>query len=497
MLKLSLYTALLIIFSGSLNIGLSQTVGDALRYSTLIPGGTARVIGAGSSFGAMGGDFGVLTLNPAGLGDYRSSELVFSFSFNSGNTDSQLQGSIVQNTNHSTQPNIENLGLVFHNSPRSGILVTSNFAVGLQQYVSYNENFAYNGQTEGSITERFQDLADGLYPEELDLFEASLAEVTGAIFDLDNDGFYESDFIESDIVNKSQTVDRAGQINELVFGWGGKFVNNINFGFSIGVPFVSFEEEKNYFETDPGDAIPFFNNLSFTERLTTSGTGINFKAGIGYSIKRVIRLGLSYQSPSYIKLEDNFSTALTYSFTDTGAPETFDDVSPDGVFEYRLKTPSRTRGSIGALLDIGDVKGFINLDAEYVNYPGNSFNLTAFSDDPGELAFQEALNADIEDQLQSAVNINLGTEIVYKKMRVRGGIGLLGDPTQASGEESRKVFSGGLGFRGERVFVDASYQVRDTEESYVPYRLNNLDRIQNVENSSTVSKFTVTVGYKL
>ncbi|MDA8693333.1 hypothetical protein N9L92_04660 [Saprospiraceae bacterium] len=497
MMKLILSTLSIYICTVSINVGFSQTVGDALRYSTLIPGGTARVIGAGSSFGALGGDFGVLTINPAGLGDYRSSELVFSFSFNSGNTDSQLQGSNLQNTGHSTQASIENLGLVFHKSPVSGPLVTSNFAIGLQQNISFNENFAFNGQTEGTITERFQDLADGLYPEELDNFEAGLAFDTGAIFDLDNDGFFESDFIESDIVNKSQTVDRSGQINELIFAWGGKFTNNINFGLSVGVPFVSFEEEKNYFENDPNDDIPFFNNLRFTERLTTSGTGVNFKAGIGYTLKRVLRLGFSYQSPTFFKLEDSFNTDLEYGFTDMGVTQDTIALSPDGLFEYRLRTPSRTRASIGGLLDFGDVKGFVNLDAEYVNFGANDFNLTAFTDDPGEAAFEEALNADVEDQLQSAVNINIGTEFVYKKMRVRGGVGFLGDPTQASGEDSKKIFSGGLGYRDERVFIDASYQIRDTEENYVPYRLINSAREQNVSNTSTVSKFTVTIGYKL
>ncbi len=497
-MKLISSTLSVYILSALFSIGLSQTVTDALRYSTLIPGGTARAIGAGSSFGAMGGDFGVLTINPAGLGDYRSSEIVFSLSFNSGNTASQLLSSTAQETNHTTQPNIENLGLVFHHSPVSGPLVTSNIAIGLQQYNSFNQNFAFNGQTQGSITERFLDLAGGFYPEEFDQFEAGLAWESGAIFDLDNDGIYESDFIDSDFVNKSQEVNRSGQINELVIAWGGKFVNNLNFGVSVGIPFVSFEEEKTYFENDPADAIPFFENLSFTERLSTSGSGINFKAGLGYTIKRVIRLGIAYQSPSFIKLDDNFDTRLQYTFTDTADPETIESVSPDGRFDYRLRTPARITGSIGSLLDFGDVKGFLNVDGQYVNYGANKFNLTAFSDAPGEQAFQDALNAEISEELQSVININIGTEIVYKKMRVRGGVGLLANPNQVNTtDESRKIYSGGIGYRGERFFIDGSYQRRSTTENYIPYTILNTDRLQNVSNNSQVSKFTITVGYKI
>jgi len=495
----------LYILSALFSLCISQTVTDALRYSTLIPGGTARAIGAGGSFGAMGGDFGVLTINPAGLGDYRSNEIVFSFSFNAGNTNSQLLSSTGQSTSHVTQPNIENLGLVFHKSPSRGPLVTSNFAVGLQQYNSFNQNFAFNGQTQGSITERFLDRTidsngELLLPGEIDDFEAGLAFDTGAIIFNDdniNDPFYISDFFDDDVVNKSQEVNRSGQINEVVIAWGGKFVNNINFGLSVGIPFVSFEEEKTYFENDPGDVIPFFDNLSFTERLSTSGSGINFKAGLGYTLKRVLRLGLAYQSPSFIKLDDNFDTQLQYAFTD-GIP--FDTIafSPDGRFDYRLRTPSRITGSVGGLLDFGDVKGFINLDGQYVNYGANKFNLTAFNDNPGEAAFQEELNTQISEELQSVVNINIGAELVYKKIRLRGGVGILGNPNQVNtADESRKIYSGGLGFRGERFFIDASYQRRSITENYVPYRVFNADKLQNVSNESQVSKFTVTVGYKL
>ena len=41
---------------------ISQNTDDALRYSYLTPSGTARVVGAGSSFGSLGGDIGVANI---------------------------------------------------------------------------------------------------------------------------------------------------------------------------------------------------------------------------------------------------------------------------------------------------------------------------------------------------------------------------------------------------------------------------------------------------
>ena len=53
---------------------LSQTSADALRYSFITPGGTARFVSMGGAFGALGADFSAIGYNPAGLGVYRSSE---------------------------------------------------------------------------------------------------------------------------------------------------------------------------------------------------------------------------------------------------------------------------------------------------------------------------------------------------------------------------------------------------------------------------------------
>lgn len=482
----------LLLVIGSLH---GQAVSDALRYATLYPGGSARVIGAGSSFGAMGGDFGSLSINPAGLADYRSSELVFSFSFNGGSTASMLDG-LSQVTDHQTEPNIENLGIVIHTSPFGSTFQTSNFAIGLQQYNSYNESFTFNGQTEGSITDRFLELSNGFAPEELDQFEGELALATEAILQ-DGETTYISDFIPSDIVNKSQEVSRSGKYNELVLAWAGKMQNSLSIGVGIGIPFVSFEEDKTYFESDPTDAVPFFDRLSFTERLSTSGAGINAKIGLGYTIQRIIRLGLSYQTPSYLKLDDNFDTALEYTFTDIDGTVSTSDVSPDGRFDYRLRTPSRLIGSIGALINTDKIKGFVNLDAQYINYAGSRFNLTAFSDDPGEAQFQEQLNSLINNQLESTLNFNLGGEVAYKKLRVRGGVGIYSTGEVADQSSSDKIYSAGLGLRENRFYIDLSYQKRDFREEYVPYRLSDPSLQQTVSNQTDVSKITVTVGYKI
>ena len=476
----------------------AQNVGDAVRYSSLFPGGTARVLGAGGSFGAMGGDFGALTINPAGIADFRSSELTFSFSFNGGNTNSSIMGNSPFNTGHLDQPELENLGIVFSARPTGGSLVTNNLAIGLQQYTNYNQDFTFEGVTNGSITERFAELANARDPEFFDPFEAALAWETGAIFDVGEDLIYETDIDTFRDVYKRQDVSRSGKVNELAIAWAGKFQNNLSLGIGIGIPFISFEETKTYRESDTDDIIPFFDDLQFNERLATSGTGFNFKLGMGYTWERTIRFGFSYISPTYYRMDDNYDTAMTYQFTDSEGARSFTSNSPDGRFEYKLRTPSRVTASIGTIIRSDKVKGFLNFDVTRINYTANQFNFSDLSTDPGEVEFERELNQEIDNQLQSSYNFNLGGELAFDNFRVRGGIAMIGSPYFIDGSsEFNNIYTLGGGYRGDRFYIDVAYQLRSFSNGYIPYRVLDESRLQLVNNDVDQNKLAFTIGIKI
>ncbi len=475
----------------------AQSLTDAVRYSTLIPGGTARAMGVGGSFGAMGGDFGVLTINPAGIADFRLSDLSFSFSFNGGNTASTMNGGSRLKTNHTNEPILENIGIVFHARPTGSSLVTSNLAIGLVQYNNFRQNIGYEGISTGSITERFAQVANGISPDFFDPFEATLAYEAGAIYDFDEDLIYETDLGQADEVFKSQDISRSGKINELAIAWAGKFNNNLQLGLGIGIPFISFEENKVYQERALNDDVEF-DELTFSEVLATSGTGFNFKLGAGYTIEKTIRLGLAYQSPTYFGLDDNYENNLSYAFTTSEGSESISSRSPDGRFEYKLTTPSRLTGSIGAIIKTPSIKGFVNLDAQYINYKSNSFNLTSNNNDPGELAYEREINTEIENELQSAVNLNLGGELAFEKFRVRAGLGMVGSPYAGDGISNfDNIYSLGGGFRGDKFYIDFAFQQRGLSQGYSPYQVIDEERNQLIVNETSINKVIFTVGFKL
>src|SRR5450432_1505219 len=55
----------------------AQSDNDALRISQQNVLGSAREIGLSGAFGALGGDYSSATINPAGIGIYRSSQFSF------------------------------------------------------------------------------------------------------------------------------------------------------------------------------------------------------------------------------------------------------------------------------------------------------------------------------------------------------------------------------------------------------------------------------------
>ncbi len=480
---------------------MAQNLSDALRFSITTPGGTARTIGAGGAFGALGGDFGSISINPAGLGTYRSSEFVISPALRQQSTSSIMRGFNTTSEINEDHFGLENLGLVFSHTPMGSDWYSSNLAIGFNKVANFNNSFFYEGKTLGSITERFTFLADGLTPEQLediDPFEAYPAYIAGAIYDFDEDQLYETDFIDNpdQQVWKNQLVEQRGSINELSLTWAGNYRNQVNVGFGIGIPFMNFEEIKEYNEDDNDNEIDFFDRLRYIEFLNTSGTGFNFKGGVIFTPAKILRLGLSVQSPTWFFVTDDNSTEITYGFTDSNGVQEFTETSPFGSFSYRFTTPWVFTASAGTIYSIGNLQGFFSADLEYRDYTQANFNLSSNSNDPLDRSYSRELNEQIDRELSSATTLRLGTELAYNNFRVRGGVQLRQSAFELDGNTTDTNFSLGLGLRSGRFFFDVGYISRQAEQGYIPYDTGDENRNLLVENSFDTDDLVMTIGYK-
>jgi len=60
-----------ILFFGLVSYSYAQTVAEGVRYSSYDYAGTARSVAVGGAFSALGADMSAISVNPAGLGEYR------------------------------------------------------------------------------------------------------------------------------------------------------------------------------------------------------------------------------------------------------------------------------------------------------------------------------------------------------------------------------------------------------------------------------------------
>lgn len=496
------YILSLVFFFSLLGQSYGQVIGDALRYAFTNPEGTARTLGIGGGIGAIGADFSTMSTNPAGLGWYRRSEMVITPSLTLSNAESLLAGGELRDRSRSNV-NVNNFGFVIKGRDRTSALRSLNFAFGYNRTANFYQDNNFAGTTPGSITDRFLELtSDGnpntpnLTPDELDNFEAGLAFEAGALLssqDAVGDYFYGTDFLPGEEVEKSQINQNSGGINELTFSLAGNIEEKLLLGATLGVPLVSYSEVKTYRERDEDDSTPFFESLEFEERLTQTGSGVNLKVGAIYRALQSVRIGLAVHTPTSFRLEDNFTTRLTYAFNEGNGVQSFDTSSPDGSFEYRVNTPAKFIGS--AAFIIGR-RGFLTAEVEYQDFASTEFNFNNTTSD-ADLAYEAELNRQIQDSYKSAVNIKLGGEFAYENLRLRAGYGLIGSP-YVEGDAFYNALSLGVGLRQKSFYMDLGYRRSSVGETYVPYVIFDKETFpeQEVTNEFTTSTFLLTFGFR-
>jgi hypothetical protein len=466
----------------------AQGVADALRYSTFDPIGSARALGTGNSLGALGADFSSASVNPAGLAWYRKSEFSFSPNFLNANAKSTLltgQDNAEEKGNKGNF-NIGNLGLVLFSDPSGPDWRALNFSFGINRLQSFHRELYYQGDSRGSVIDRFLEIANS--DQGLNNFESELAFNAVAIYDLNSDNIYESDMelAPNALIRRQQSINTSGSLSEMTFSVAGNFKDFLMVGATIGVPLVRFEEVKNYDEEDVLSAIQYFDNLQYVERVSTSGVGINAKIGIIARPHQMLRIGAAVHTPTLYSLTDEYSSELTYNYTDAGQAQTGSAISPDGSFEYGLRSPWRFIGNAGVI--IGKA-GFITAEAEYVDYGSASLR---FRDFPADA---DIANENIAAQLQPALQLRIGGEVAYKTFRFRAGAGVNPSARVADKDITNLSLSAGVGVRGRNSFVDLGYRRSGFGESYQPYLTAEAPE-QLVDSKTQRDLAVLTVGFR-
>ncbi len=298
----------------------AQEPADALRYSWLTQNGTARNQAIGGAGASLGGEFSSLFINPAGLGFYKTSEFVLTPGYSLKNLNSTYKS----NSEKSNDNNF-NLGA-------SGLLVASpsadrpiksfTFAIGANRIADFNNHIYYKGQnTTSSYSEKYLEelandnvtdpnLAATDYP-----FGSSLAFNTYLIDTVQAaDGSvagYRSQANPNFGLTQENTINTSGGITDISAGVGLNLREKLFFGGSLSFPFLNYNREGHYKESDAsGNSNNNFNYFEANETLNTKGVGINAKLGIIYKPVEDVRLGLAIHTPTAYELTDKYSAEV-------------------------------------------------------------------------------------------------------------------------------------------------------------------------------------------
>lgn len=463
----------------------SQNESDVLRYSYLQPGGSARYLGAGGAFGALGAEFGGISQNPAGLALFRTDELTLTPSLRFANTEAQMPAGTAYNDDKS-KFGFDNVGLVFNTTPSGKHWKAFNFGIGYNRQADYNRALYYEGTAVGSIMNGFFSEAQS---NSYDPFGSELAYNANAIYE-DSDGNLTYDFAgnENAAVNRAQAITTSGRMNEMAIAFAGNYDEKLMIGATIGVPFINYRIEGEYIETDPNENVEYFDKLTYTEYLRSSGVGVNLKLGVIYKFNQAFRLGAAFHTPTSMSITDSYSNTFAYDYTDGNGPSLGEvQSSPDGTFDYKLRTPWRASASAAVVVK---KIGFLSADVEWVDYAANRYNFTADVANQENQLYERQVNSAIQRSYQQAMNVRLGAELALDQFRLRGGLNLLGKPEEGETGFNTGI-SAGAGVRGESFFLDFGWRRSQGAGSIRPYATASVASTKVVTND-----FLMTVGFK-
>lgn len=448
----------------------SQNIEDALRFSRTENFSTARSMGVAGAFGAMGADFGAISYNPATLGNYWKSEMVFSLGSQKTKTNADLENNKTSDNKRSFT--FDNIGFVSNWGTISPEKIESHsFAIGLNNTASYSYNLFSEGNHKGSILEN------------KDLFS-----------DINFSTYTDYSF------NKKTDISESGTQRELLFAYGRNYKDRFLWGISLGIPFINYNTERDYVEKAPSELLNnsnldfYFNEIHYSSGYSTVGVGLNLKGGVIVKLPAGTRAGLSIHTPTYLRLKDDYYEYLNVYPINGWI---FDTIDYDGYFDYNMKTPLKIIGSLGKVFGNEKFGGFINIDAEYSDNPGMKFNFTKYSDNADDEKAQKEINDKIAKDLKGAFNIRIGGELAVKKLRLRAGTAVYDSPFKSDSDYNPAlIFSGGIGYRGEGFYIDLAYVHSSYSYGYYPYVAADKSRSPRIDIDKTIDKFNATIGLK-
>ncbi|AZQ43710.1 OmpP1/FadL family transporter [Nonlabens ponticola] len=487
----------------------AQTLNDGLLYGTQDDlFGTARYRGLSGAFGALGGDLTAVGENPAGSVIFNNHFASFSLGYNDQNNDTAYLGQLNNSSEGDLDLNQAGVVFVFKSTDDATL---NKFSLGLNYNItrSYDDNVFFSGVNSNSIGDFFVNSANGF---ELDNFETRDGESIDDLYLFlgENVSFgaqqgflgFQSFIIDPDD-NEADNTEYSSNtgsgsfnqaLNILSSGSQGKIsVNGAiqldekwSLGLNLNSHYINYSRFTNFTEFNNNDDASV-TDVEYNNLLTTDGAGFSFQLGFIGEVTESLRIGATYESPTWYNIEESLSQEIFTRSVDEDGAEFFDEVRPNVVNLYApfdLRTPGQITGSLAYIFG---QQGLISVD-----YSSRDYSSLEFSPESDPLFAGN--NAQAEDLLTRANTLRIGGEYRIDRLTLRGGYRTVGSPYENEDIMSDLTgYSLGLGYNLGKTTIDLSYDY--SERDYSQAVFNNGIFTTNGQVFNENSNVVLTVGF--
>lgn len=474
------------------------TIDEPLRLSVDNITGTARFRAMSGAFGALGGDLSAITQNPAGSVFFNNNfGTITASNYNSKNI-ARYFGTTTKDNDSSLDLNQVGAVFIFKDKNTSNNWRKFSLAINYENTSNFdNSTFIAGTNPYNSIGNYFTNIAQGIeldyltnyYYEQLpfDMQQAYLGYDT-YIFDafepnnLNNTDYYTNIPTGGNYYQENSSV-TSGYSGKLTTNFATAYKDILMLGVNLNFHFVDIRRSFSIYESNNNplyDSGSTISRLRFDNNINTLGNGFSFNVGAIVKPTDYLRVGLSYESPTWYRLTDDVTQGVaTRSENNPDGNLNPTSYQPTIVYEpYKIQTPDKWTGSLAFIYQ---KKGLLSLDVSRKDYsttrikPKNEFS---------------GLNSYMADVLDDAIEVRLGGEYKIKQVSLRAGYRFDQSPykvDQAFGDLTG--YSGGLGYTfGEnRIDLAYTYEHRNMNQALISSGMNDPARISRYNNNVTLS----------
>lgn len=450
---------------------------------------TARSAAMGGAFTSLGADLSSMSINPAGLGMYQSSEFGFTqaITVSGMNTDRMGNTAVAfgQDKSSNTKYNPNNIGLAIHAFESTGTLTSITVGFGYNKLANFNSlssfGLAGEGVTIGEVfTNMLYDLqGNGISQSQMNSSSRPFENGNIPVRDWGAVLAYQTEFVYGEDPNPEFTLDRSlsadatvnpylrtrtrGGIDEYTLSAGFNIKDFLYLGATIGIQSIRYDEKNYYDESYNNNTVEYpLYNLLYDQSARITGSGVNFKFGAIVRPIGGLRIGIAVHTPTLVSVNKSYYASMRAIFSDV---DTYKE-SGTNTFEYDFKTP--TRLLIGASYTFGQY-AILAVDYQRTWYNGIRLSDTA-----------QRVEDDYKSQVKSAFrptnNVSAGLEVkpipmlalriggAYMQSAIKDEEFMFNNYDSPLSGETYNI-TAGLGFRIGNCTIDLAYLYSRTENT--------------------------------